>query len=89
MGDTSKRVTCEDHGETYATFVCAHVAHGSGQGFNVGREDDPRPDAWCDACDARLAANGWEWSDEIEAVAEVTMICSECYDRARARNLCR
>jgi hypothetical protein len=49
MGDPEKRLECRDHGEAYATFVCQHIAVGTGQGFNYGNLEDPRPDAWCDA----------------------------------------
>ena len=86
MGDPEKRLECRDHGEAYATFVCQHIAVGTGQGFNYGNLEDPRPDAWCDACDLVLMACGGEWNDSSEALAGVTMICSECYDRARLRN---
>ena len=47
--------------------------------------DEERPHAWCDACDAVLMREG-EWNEVSEAHAQVTMVCSGCYDRARARN---
>jgi len=47
-------VHCDLHGETPQTFVCVHLKDETyGLGFN--REDpsdeNPYPDAWCDACD--------------------------------------
>ena len=86
MGDPEKTLHCREHGAAYATFVCRHIATGSRQGFNYGNLEDPRPDAWCDACDRALMEHGGEWNDVSEAFAGITLICSECYDRARARN---
>lgn len=86
MGDRAKPVDCSEHAGAYATFVCQHIAWGSGRGFNFGDMGDPRPDAWCDDCDAELLRHGGEWTDESELFAKITMLCSGCYDRARQRN---
>ena len=86
MGHPEKRMQCGDHGEGYATFVCQHIANGTAQGFNYGDLEDPRPDAWCDACDRILMQHGGEWNDISEAYAGITLLCSACYDRARTRN---
>ena len=33
-----------------------------------------------------LASEGMQWTHRAEEFAQVTMICAECYDNARARN---
>lgn len=77
---------CAHHGPSQTTYVCRHLTRGSGLGFNRGDDpDNPRPDAWCDACDALLREEG-EWNDRAEAEAGVTLICAGCYDAAEARN---
>ena len=88
MSDKDVTVQCAQHGKTSATFLCQHVAFGSGQGFVTGTDDpdDAWPDAWCNECDNRLMANGGEWNDEIEALAQVTLLCAGCYEAARERN---
>jgi hypothetical protein len=85
MGDTTQSVICTHHGEGYATFVCHHLARGSGLGFFYGG-DDLRPDAWCAECDRMVIKHGGEWNDETEAIAHITLLCSHCYDSVRHRN---
>jgi hypothetical protein len=82
-------VECPDHGSQPPTFVCRHLAGSLRTGRPVGffhGEDpgNPRPDAWCGACDDRLMEAGGEWTDETEAEAGVTLMCGACYDRVRA-----
>jgi hypothetical protein len=88
MSDPSAIVECDLHGESYATFVCRHLAFGVNRGFYCADDDnDLRPDAWCMKCDELLMANGGEWNDEIEEYAEITLLCAHCYDRAKETNL--
>ena len=73
------------------TFVCQHIAKSLRTGVPVGffaaeAEGNSRPDAWCAACEERVALTGGEWTDESECFAGVTMICSACYDQAKALN---
>ncbi|HZI56124.1 MAG TPA: DUF2199 domain-containing protein, partial [Verrucomicrobiae bacterium] len=43
------------------------------------------PDAWCDNCEIiRIAHDGWD--EESEKLAAISMICSDCYERAQIRN---
>jgi len=83
-----RRVTCGAHGETPATFTCQHVAGGIACGFHASGDDpeDAWPDAWCDACDERVRSAGGEWTEAAEHLAEVGLLCTQCYDAARARN---
>jgi hypothetical protein len=73
-------VRCEGHGWSEPCFVCAHLTQGEGLGFHAGGPARLRPDAWCDACDARLRAPG-----SLDAAEEprVLAICGGCYDRLR------
>lgn len=83
MSEADKRVQCERHGETAATFACVHLCGGVGCGFH-GSTDDPDdawPDAWCDLCD--VAFEG-EWTEANEP--EIQLLCTGCYETARARN---
>jgi hypothetical protein len=80
-------VHCGEHGESRPAFVCGHLVHGAGLGFYTAYSpDDPRPDAWCGACERLRVQHGGEWPAEVEATLGVMLQCAGCYDRARARN---
>lgn len=49
-------------------------------------EPDDEPQVRCAACDEFLLQNGGDWNTLTEGFAHVTMICDECFERARARN---
>ncbi len=84
------KIQCGTHGECLKTFVCTHLLGESvGLGFNRNEpdEENPFPDAWCDNCEIiRAAHDGWD--DESEKLAEISLLCSGCYERARIRNTC-
>ena len=77
---------CRGHGPSFPTYVCTHLAQGTDQGFHVADDPgNPRPDAWCDRCDAvRLREGGW--TDASEAVADITLACGGCYDAMEENN---
>jgi hypothetical protein len=79
-------VTCSEHGTQNETFVCEHLVHGKGLGFHfVIQADNPRPDGWCSDCEEiRQRVDGW--NEESEKFIKVTLLCGECYDRARRLN---
>jgi hypothetical protein len=80
-------VQCAEHGESRATFICGHLVRGTGLGFFSAEDpDNPRPDAWCGACERLRVQHGGEWPEEVESTLGVTLQCAECYDRVRARN---
>jgi hypothetical protein len=82
----SEELTCGEHGSTPTTYACRHLATGIACGFHFddGDPSDRWPDAWCDACEEqRLAAGGW--TDEL-TVALVKVLCTHCWEAARARN---
>ena len=77
---------CTRHGVSQTTYVCQHLPGGSGVGFNQADDpDNPRPDAWCDACDRVLGEEG-EWTGRAEEAAKIQLLCASCYDAAEARN---
>jgi len=82
------KIQCDTHGECFKTFVCTHLlGETAGLGFNRNEPDEinPFPDAWCDNCEIiRAAHDGWD--EESEKLAEISMLCSGCYERARIRN---
>src|SRR5262249_20368254 len=71
-----------------ATYACRHLTSGIACGYHSGADDpsDRWPDAWCDLCEVAFQAQGGEWNDVSEAVANIQLMCTHCYDAARARN---
>jgi hypothetical protein len=88
-GAMADKMQCATHGECLETFVCTHLlGEGVGLGFNRNdpSEEDPFPDAWCDNCEIiRAAVDGWD--EESEKLAQISLLCSGCYERARIRNV--
>lgn len=85
-----KVVTCDEHGEQEATFVCQHLVQTirdkRPRGFWTSDSDQKFPDAWCTECEHRVQAADCEWTDEVESHLKVTMVCSACYEQARRLN---
>ena len=78
---------CSLHGPSELAFACSHLLTGTGLGFyhsGPPDEDQSRPDAWCSACEERRRRVGG-WTDESEA--DIILVCSNCWDIARERNL--
>ena len=86
---SGRTVECGRHGTTGPAFVCRHLAASllagpTGLGFVTPVESD-EPQAWCAECDAALAAEGGEWNDASEAVAQVTLMAVPIRWRRRWR----
>jgi hypothetical protein len=83
-----RSVECPVHGKSQPTYVCIHLTGNQfGLGFNRNdpSEDEPFPDAWCDDCELiRVQQAGW--TEESEKLAQITLLCAQCYERARIRN---
>jgi hypothetical protein len=79
----SREVLCGSHGRRRAAFACHHLVSGltdrAPRGVNWLRDDAGQVNAWCDACDDHLVANGNDWNDVTEGFAQVTLICQECF----------
>jgi len=87
VSDKKAPVNCTKHGESYATFVCQHLARGFGLGFFCAEDpQDPQPDGWCAACNQILDKEGG-WNDRSEKFAGITLVCAHCYDMIKQRNL--
>jgi len=89
MSDSENNVECGEHGSRGGAFVCCHLVKGERLGFNYGVDpDEPDalyPDAWCDACEQVRQLEGG-WNDRSKAHADVTLLCSGCYEALRERN---
>src|SRR5688500_10839377 len=89
MTEFSEEIICDQHGPSYATFVCNHLATGSKLGFHCSfQDDDSRPDAWCSKCNEVMLAEGG-WNEASESFANITLLCEKCYDKAKERNQIR
>ena len=91
MTEPVKKAECAKHGAQEAAFVCQHIVQGVQDGrargfWSADDPENPRPDAWCTACDEKVAATGGEWTDETQAFANVMLLCGVCYDDARSQN---
>lgn len=93
MADNEEhKIDCPEHGTQCETLVCQHIVDtlrtGEAHGFRWANDPgNPRPDAWCSACEAKVQATGGDWTEESETFAGVTTVCACCYDRARQLNL--
>ncbi len=88
MSDDSELIECDGHGKTPCTFVCQHLSFGVACGYHNSGSDpsDKWPDAWCDLCDDAVRATGGKWTKKSSTVADIKVLCTHCYDAARARN---
>jgi hypothetical protein len=87
-------VECGQHGHQDETFVCQHIVQGLRDQVPYGfwwasDPGNPRPGAWCTACNEVVAATGGEWTEDAERFAGVQLLCGRCYDLAKAMNLGR
>ena len=87
---TRETCECRIHGTNVATFVCNHITTALCEGTTAefvcypGEDDDGLSDAWCDACQHFLQANGGKWiDDEVEVPGGLSILCAECYREAR------
>jgi len=83
-------VICKAHGEQQQTFVCQHIAQGLFDKQRVGffwttyDPENPRPDAWCSACEERVKLTDGEWVGEAVENLKAKVLCGACYDAAKA-----
>jgi hypothetical protein len=87
------QVDCKVHGTQPGTLVCQHIVAALQARQRVGffwttvTSDNPRPDAWCKACNARVEATGGEWIGEALENLEPKVLCGACYDLAKTFHL--
>jgi len=75
--------SCPKHGQDSLGFAfrCSHLASGSGVGFNLAPdpdEDEERPPALCDACEAERKRSGG---------FHTSRVCAACYDEIKAKRM--
>lgn len=77
---------CRGHGASFPTYVCTHLWSETDQGFHTADNDpgNPRPDAWCDRCEAMAAREGW--TDSVVDFADIVPACGTCYDIIEENN---
>lgn len=82
------QVECGRHGIACAAYVCQHLVEADGMGWCSAppSDEDPWPNAWCEACHDAFAAED-EWNERSEAAAglRVTLVCHHCYEQFKAR----
>ena len=83
-----RTVHCQQHGDNREAFVCEHLLHGSRLGFFSDLDDpsNPYPDAWCSSCE-RIKVEHGGWTDESHAVTKIRLICGQCYEEIKAKNI--
>jgi hypothetical protein len=79
------------HGAASLAVACRHIVNymermsARHPGFHTAPSDTRRfPDAWCTACDKRLAAAGGEWTPGVLTRAGFQKLCPCCYEFASA-----
>ncbi len=84
MSDIHSKVNCRSHGDSYATYLCQHLADSTGVGFFHAdhTDQDPYPDAWCVECEEALQRYG-EWNEKALETASFRLICAGCYPKAK------
>ena len=89
MNADASQVDCAIHGPQDETFVCQHIVASLYDRVAVGfhwsvESSATRPDAWCSTCEKARAAGDGEWTEELLALARVSVLCGRCYDAAKA-----
>src|SRR6476620_7857929 len=84
-----EEIACDRHGPSYTTFICGHLVKGHALGFCEANDPgNPRPDAWCNECERVLMdEEKGQWNDRSEAFADIHVVCANCYDEVRRRNV--
>jgi len=89
--DCYKKVHCDRHGDRREAFVCDHLLRGVRQGFFAADDPaNPHPDAWCSECERVRAAHAdvdGEWNEKSEALLRVRLVCGDCYEEIKAKNV--
>ena len=86
MEANRKIVSCGTHGEVGQAFVCSHLIAEKEKplGFFEAEydPDDPEPQAWCEACEFKVAEAG-SWTDELVDQSDIRLICEFCFETIR------
>lgn len=87
-----KKISCPIHDQQDETFVCQHIPQSLLTGERVGffwsaSDEQPRPEAWCSACEERRQANNGDWAQDCNTFLKVKILCRSCYDLVKTFNL--
>jgi hypothetical protein len=82
MGEATQ-IDCDSHGRAFKTYLCEHLAASPEQEWfsREADENNPWPDAWCSACDAKFMNVG-EWNEENHC--PIVLLCHHCYEAKRS-----
>lgn len=79
------QITCAQHGQGEATYVCVHVSQslkdGVPRGFHWHVDDKQNFQAFCNVCDAM---DEQTWARTVGSVS--TAICIKCFQTVAALN---
>lgn len=87
-----EKVLCEIHGSKEMTFSCIHIAMAIDSEDKVGffyseAEEDLPQIAWCGECEQYLLDNDEEWTEIFQAKADFKMLCMDCFNDAKNKEL--
>ena len=86
----SRLIECGEHGVSRPAFVCTHLVTTLREGTPLGviwsRDENECVNAYCSACEERLIAGGGKWTRELEATADIQLICDRCFERVLSIN---
>lgn len=86
LASEAAELRCAGHGASFRAYVCGHLFRETGQGFHTADDPgNPRPDAWCDRCEAVLQREGG-WTKAAAAFAGIKLACGACYDIIEENN---
>jgi hypothetical protein len=86
-----KYANCDRHISDRVAFVCQHLIKNNSIGFNEAFDSDPSIEAeddhqaWCNECEKIRLIEG-EWTDKAIAVADIKVVCDQCYFEIKERN---
>lgn len=86
--NTPRQIECCSHGWQLESFVCRHIVRSLQTGVPVGffwsRESkSPHPDAWCASCEEARAVGSGDWTQDLEEMLDIQLLCGACYEHAK------
>jgi hypothetical protein len=78
----TETLTCEKHGVQNEAIICCHLVSTLGdrrpRGLIWSRDDEGSINAYCIGCKDMLDAAGGAWTEELEAKAQLGIVCEAC-----------
>ncbi|CAC9972686.1 hypothetical protein [Flavobacterium panici] len=87
-----EKVLCDIHGSKEMSFTCIHIAMAIDSKEKLGffyseAEEDLPQIAWCKECEQYLLDNDEEWTEVFQTKADFKMLCIDCFDEAKNKEL--